>query len=89
LRYRPGIEKDFVDRWLQITTDSFRYFENNIRALKFEQGEQVLRNTLEKRSFVQRSKSSNSKGAFGLNGPLISVPLEFISGANKLNPKHF
>jgi hypothetical protein len=32
LRYRPGIEKDFVERWLQITTDSFRYFENNIRA---------------------------------------------------------
>ena len=52
LRYRPGIEKDFVERWLQITTDSFRYFENNVRASKFQLGEQVLKDTLEKRSFI-------------------------------------
>lgn len=34
LRFHPGIEKDFVRRWVEITEHSFRYFKSKYEALK-------------------------------------------------------
>lgn len=31
-RYRPGIQKDFIPRWIQLTSKNFRCFENEYRA---------------------------------------------------------
>ena len=31
-RFKPGIEKDYIPRYVQVTTRSFRYFENKYKA---------------------------------------------------------
>jgi len=32
LRFKPGIEKDFIPRYVQVTTRAFRYFENRFKS---------------------------------------------------------
>ena len=34
MRYKPGIQKDFVSRWLQLTPISLQYFENRTKVFK-------------------------------------------------------
>ena len=62
LRFSPGIQKDFVSRWVQLTSQSFRYFENQYKAQNCQ---------------------------INIHGPLISVPIESIKQAVKINPKTF
>ena len=33
LKFHPGIQKDFITRWVQFTHKSFRYYENQYRSL--------------------------------------------------------
>ena len=34
LRFKPGIQKDFVPRWVQLTNKCFRYFENKNKVMR-------------------------------------------------------
>ena len=32
-RFKPGIENNFISRWVQISNRAFRYFRNHIHAM--------------------------------------------------------
>ena len=32
MRFKPGIQSDFVSRWLQMTNKSIRYYENDLNS---------------------------------------------------------
>ena len=34
MRFKPGLQNDFVPRWLQMTADSVKYFDRDIRKAK-------------------------------------------------------
>ena len=33
VKFKPGIEKNFIDRWLQISSRSFRYYKNQYHSV--------------------------------------------------------
>lgn len=32
-KFKPGIEKNFISRWLQLSTRSFRYYKNHYHSI--------------------------------------------------------
>ena len=33
LKFKPGIEKNFISRWIQLSTRSFRYYKNHYHSI--------------------------------------------------------
>jgi hypothetical protein len=33
LKFKPGIEKNFIDRWIQLSTRSLRYYKNHYHSI--------------------------------------------------------
>lgn len=33
LKFKPGIEKNFINRWIQLSTRSFRYYKNHYHSI--------------------------------------------------------
>ena len=33
LKFKPGIEKNFISRWIQLSTKSFRYYKNHYHSI--------------------------------------------------------
>ena len=40
MRFKPGIQKDFVPRWLQLTPISLQYFENRTKVFRASANDQ-------------------------------------------------
>lgn len=85
LRFRPGIEKDFIPRWVQLTRKSLRYFENRLRAESCLQAEQLLRQADETGVYFGPSAPVSCT----LNAPLISIPVEVIKRARRRKAAEF
>ena len=33
VKFKPGIEKNFISRWIQLSTRSFRYYKNHYHSI--------------------------------------------------------
>ncbi len=33
LKFKPGIEKNFISRWIQLSIRSFRYYKNHYHSI--------------------------------------------------------
>ena len=86
LRFRPGIEKDFVPRWVQLTRKDFRYFENSLRAENCLNAENLIRMA----QYTGKPVPSNLRGGpTHTAAPLLSIPVGAMLRAQRLKESGF